>query len=222
LASLTVQAFLAGVLLVLPLIYPEALPKLKFITPLGTPEPPPAPAAPAQHPASAATSNLAAGGHLIEPATIPRETAQITDTSAPAPVGLAELGVVGSTGTRWSDNPVFRSLASTAALPPPASAAPVVRQPPLSHAMEAFLVHRVQPEYPPLARAVRVQGVVVLQAIIARDGTVANLRVLSGHPMLVRAAVAAVQQWRYRPYLLNGEAVEVETQITVNFVLSGG
>jgi protein TonB len=88
--------------------------------------------------------------------------------------------------------------------------------------MEAFLVHRVQPEYPPLARAVRVQGVVVLQAIIARDGTVANLRVLSGHPMLVRAAVAAVQQWRYRPYLLNGEAVEVETQITVNFVLSGG
>jgi periplasmic protein TonB len=63
---------------------------------------------------------------------------------------------------------------------------------------------------------------VVLKAVISRDGTIENLQVLSGHPMLVRAAVDAVRQWRYRPYLLNGEAVEVETQITVNFVLSGG
>ena len=88
--------------------------------------------------------------------------------------------------------------------------------------MEAYLVHRVQPEYPPLAKSVRIQGEVVLQAVISRNGTIENLQVLSGHPMLVRAAVDAVRQWRYRPYLLNGEAVEVETQITVNFVPSGG
>lgn len=88
--------------------------------------------------------------------------------------------------------------------------------------MEANIVHRVQPDYPVLARQARIQGAVVLKAVISRNGTIENLQVLSGHPMLVRAAVDAVRQWRYRPYLLNGEAVEVETQITVNFVLSGG
>jgi protein TonB len=218
-----VQAFLVGVLLVMPLIYPEGLPKLKLLVALGTPEPPPAPAARAQRrPTPAAASNLAADGQVLEPQSIPRETLQITDTSAPFPVGLGEIGVVGSVGDRWSRNPVLNSVASAASYAPPVSAAPVVRQPPMSHAMEAYLVHREQPEYPPLARAVRVQGAVVLGAIIAKDGTIENLRVLSGHPMLVRAAVDAVRQWRYRPYVLNGEAVEVETQITVNFVLSGG
>ncbi len=68
----------------------------------------------------------------------------------------------------------------------------------------------------------RVQGQVVLRAMISREGTIENLQVLSGHPMLVRAAVDAVRQWRYRPYLLNGEPVEVETEVRVNFILSGG
>jgi protein TonB len=88
--------------------------------------------------------------------------------------------------------------------------------------MEAYLVHRVQPTYPTLARVARIQGPVVLQAMISKSGNIEHLQVLSGHPMLVRSAAEAVQQWRYRPYVLNGEAVEVETQITVNFILSGG
>ena len=88
--------------------------------------------------------------------------------------------------------------------------------------MEGNLVHRVQPEYPPLAVQTRTQGQVVLRAVISREGTIENLQVVSGHPLLVRAAIEAVRQWRYRPYVLNGEAVEVETQVTVNFVLSGG
>ena len=88
--------------------------------------------------------------------------------------------------------------------------------------MEGNLVHRVQPEYPALARQARVQGQVVLQAIISRDGAIENLQVLRGHPMLVQAALDAVRQWRYRPYVLNGEPVEVETQVTVNFILGGG
>jgi len=75
--------------------------------------------------------------------------------------------------------------------------------------------------YPPLAKAARIQGRVRLQAIISKQGTIENLQVLIGHPMLVTAAVQAVRQWRYRPYVLNGEPVEVETEITVNFVLSG-
>jgi protein TonB len=88
--------------------------------------------------------------------------------------------------------------------------------------MEGNLILRVQPDYPSLARQVRVQGQVVLRAIISREGTIEKLQVLSGHPMLVQAAVDAVRQWRYRPYVLNGEPVEVETEVKANFVLSGG
>ena len=88
--------------------------------------------------------------------------------------------------------------------------------------MEGNLILRVQPDYPTIARQARVQGQVVLRAMISREGTIENLQVLSGHPMLVRAAVNAVQQWRYRPYVLNGEPIEVETEVKVNFVLSGG
>jgi protein TonB len=83
------------------------------------------------------------------------------------------------------------------------------------------LIHKVQPAYPPLARTARIQGVVVLQAVISKQGTIENLSVLTGHPMLTAAAIEAVRQWRYRPYILNNEPVEVETQITVNFSLAG-
>ena len=88
--------------------------------------------------------------------------------------------------------------------------------------MEGNLIHRVQPEYPALARQVRIQGLVVLRAMISRDGTIENLQVLSGHPYAGAGALDAVRQWRYRPYVLNGEPVEVETEVKVNFILSGG
>jgi protein TonB len=88
--------------------------------------------------------------------------------------------------------------------------------------MEGRLIYRVQPSYPALAKATRVQGQVVLRAVISRTGTIESLHVVSGHPLLVRAAIDAVRQWRYRPYVLNGDPVEVETEVTVNFVLSGG
>ena len=87
---------------------------------------------------------------------------------------------------------------------------------------EGLLVHQVRPSYPPLARAARIQGSVVLQAVIGKDGAIQNLRLISGHPMLAPAAIEAVKQWRYKPYFLNGEPVEVDTQITVNFTLAGG
>jgi protein TonB len=88
--------------------------------------------------------------------------------------------------------------------------------------MEGNLIYRPQPAYPPMARAARVQGAVVLRAVISRSGTIENLQALSGHPLLIPAAIEAVRQWRYRPYILNGEPVEVETRVTVNFILSGG
>lgn len=85
--------------------------------------------------------------------------------------------------------------------------------------MEAALLNKVQPQYPPPARLMHIAGAVRLQAIIGKDGRVRDVQVLSGHPLLVQAALAAVREWRYRPTELNHESVEVETEITVNFVL---
>jgi protein TonB len=87
----------------------------------------------------------------------------------------------------------------------------------ISRLTEAQLVNRVEPVYPHIAALSNIQGQVKLHAIIARDGSIQSLNAISGHPLLVRAALEAVEQWRYRPYVLNGEAVEVETFITVNF-----
>src|SRR5581483_8658955 len=82
---------------------------------------------------------------------------------------------------------------------------------------EGLLLKKIVPEYPPLARTARIDGVVVLAAVISKDGIIENLRLVSGHPMLAPAAIAAVKQWRYRPYLLDGMPVEIETTINVIF-----
>ena len=100
---------------------------------------------------------------------------------------------------------------------PPTAAHPLR----VSHMSEGDLIRKVQPTYPPMARTARIQGTVVLQAVISTQGTIENLRVVTGHPLLAPAAVEAVRQWRYRPYILNNDPVEVETQITVNFSLAG-
>lgn len=124
-----------------------------------------------------------------------------------------EIGSGGLTGLRLpfvgGNHPVMPSE-------PPATVRPTFRP---SNLLEGSLIRRVQPVYPPLARSARVQGAVVLFAVISQAGTIQNLRLVSGHPMLVPAAIEAVSQWRYRPYILNSEPIEVETQITVNFIL---
>ncbi len=84
---------------------------------------------------------------------------------------------------------------------------------------QAFIVKKVDPAYPPLARQARIQGSVILQLVISKSGEVENVQLFSGHPMLAPAAIDAVRQWKYKPYLLNGEPVEVETRATVNFAL---
>ena len=101
----------------------------------------------------------------------------------------------------------------------PARPAPTIRTFRKSTILEGSLIRRVQPLYPPLARMARIQGPVVVAAVISKQGVMERVQAISGHPMLIRAAVDAVSQWRYKPYILNGEAIEVETQITVNFVL---
>jgi len=106
-------------------------------------------------------------------------------------------------------------LAST-----PAPAPKRIRVP--ARMAEANLVYDVAPKYPPEAGRARIEGTVVLLAVIGKDGTVQDVRVQSGLPVLAEAAIEAVKQWRYRPYLLNGEPVEVDSQITINFNLSKG
>jgi len=85
---------------------------------------------------------------------------------------------------------------------------------------KGLLIHRVEPVYPTLAKAARVQGEVLLKAVIDVNGNIQNLQLISGHPMLVPAAISAVQGWKYKPYLLNGQPVEVETMVTVIFSLT--
>jgi protein TonB len=88
-----------------------------------------------------------------------------------------------------------------------------------SRVAEWNLVHDVAPIYPPVAGRARIEGTVVLLAVIAKDGTVQEVRVESGLPVLAQAAMNAVKQWRYKPYLLEGEPIEVDSQITINFTL---
>jgi protein TonB len=80
-----------------------------------------------------------------------------------------------------------------------------------------MVISKVSPPYPPDARAARIQGSVVMAVVIGKDGNVQEVSLVSGHPMLAPAAIDAVKQWKYRPYVLNGKPVEVDTQITVNF-----
>src|SRR5260221_883791 len=132
---------------------------------------------------------------------------------------VSNLGVEGGTGTRGRG--ALSSIGtSVEAAPPPASPTPL-HPLQVSHWAEGNIIYRVQPLYPPLARQARVQGTVELRAIISKTGTIENLVVVSGHPMLVKSAIEGVRKWRYRPYLLNNEPLEVETEITVNFVLAG-
>jgi len=168
--------------------------------------------------ANAAQSNLD-HGVLVLPREIPHNIRMIAEEVAPPQVNLDDMGVPGGTGDPRSHgiiNSIGNSIA--AAIPPPPAPHPLR----VSRMMEGNLIHKVQPEYPVAAKAARIQGAVVLRALISKDGGIENLRVLGGHPMLVKAAMDAVSQWRYRPYYLNGEPVEVETQVTVNFVLAGG
>ena len=165
-------------------------------------------------------SNLA-DNVSIAPRSIPLRVAIINEIEPPPQVSYnTNPGVVSSTGDSTGGG-VLNGLGiakPAVPLPPPA---PAIRTFRTSTMLEGSLIRRLQPVYPPLARSARVQGTVVLAALIGREGAIENLRLISGHPMLVPAAIAAVSQWRYKPYILNGEAIEVETQITVNFILSG-
>lgn len=222
LASFTMQTLAVGMLLALPLTYSEGLPKLR-VTTIGAPiGPPPGRRAEGVRHTSGPARPMLRPSELMEPPSIP-PTIDRTPEPISGPANDCPTCVPGGTGDPTAgSNPIWGAIPTSNTTPAPIPTLKAAPPPRISRMMEGNLIYKPQPAYPPMARAARIQGPVLLRAIISKAGTIENLQTLSGHPLLVPAALEAVKQWRYRPYVLNGEPVEVETQITVNFILSGG
>jgi protein TonB len=135
-------------------------------------------------------------------------------------VGGVPAGVVGGLG-RGAFSAMLNSAPSVPVLAKSPEPTPVKRIRVASRVVEANLIHDVPPQYPPEAGRARLEGAVVLMAVIGQDGSVKDVRVESGLPILAQAAIDAVKQWRYKPYLIDGEPVEVDSRITINFTLAG-
>ncbi len=226
--SFCVQAVVLGLLVLIPLFYTDAVPltALKAYVEIPVPPGPPAQPPPQQqirrtsHPQESNFENAV----LIQPRTIPDRIAHPIDDpndvpSPPGPYIQGSTGVAGPAGSQ-----VFRDLIASNMHPAPPVASITTHPKAVrlsSGVVEGLLVRKITPIYPKLAIIAHQQGTVVLQAQIGRDGSIENLHAVSGPPMLIQAAIDAVRQWRYRPYLLNNEPVEVDTQISVIFTLGG-
>jgi protein TonB len=206
---------LAG-LIAIPLIYPEALPKQRMNLLLVTPPPPPA--APKPLPQQPAATKFHGASELVDmrltaPTQIPIHIRQITGPEREPGNGQL-LTMDNGSGVPGGD-PFRNSGSKPVVIHPPAGPMHISQG-----VADGMAIRKIIPRYPPIAVASRTQGTVVLQAVISKTGAIENLRVVSGSPMLQQAAIDAVSQWRYRPYLLNGQPVDVETTINVVFNLN--
>lgn len=156
-------------------------------------------------------------GKLLQPKEIPKDV-KIIKEEAPDMAGV-QGGVPGGVPGGSMGGVIGGVIGGMGGAPPPPKPT-VTRIRQGGNVTAAMLINRVQPIYPPLARQTRISGTVRLHAIIGKNGAVTQLEVISGHPLLVQAALDAVRQWRYRPTLLNGEPVEVDTTIDVIFSLN--
>lgn len=218
------EILLVGVLVLIPLIYTQALPKAQLMTFLVAPPPPPPPPPPPAASAPVRVVHRVTAEDLMKAPTVIPKTVKMVKEEPEPPSGA--VGVVGGVpggvpgGTAGGViGGVIGGVLSSAPPPPPPKAAPQ-RIKVGGRVEEALQIFAPKPEYPQLARMARIAGMVRLHAFIAKDGTIQNLTVLGGHPLLVKSAIEAVSRWRYKPYLLNAEPVEVETEIDVNFTLS--
>ncbi len=217
------EATVVGALALVPLIYTQALPTM--VTPhcpVVQSGPPPAvqPIRPTTAPHDAVLNPL------VAPPVIPTIVATIVDKPEPpqidfGPPGPYVPGAIPGIGSGNGD--VIGAMPWKTSTPPPLPVVhPAAKKQPYrvgGDAIAARAIYQPRPEYPALAKMARVQGTVVLQAIIGQDGTIQNLKVLSGHPLLSQAALDAVKTWRYQPTLLNSEPVDVLTEIDVTFTL---
>jgi len=218
--SVALLSFILGALVVIPLFHTDPLPTRSTLTRLYLP--------PAGASSNASSLPAPASTFRNTPTKISIPSAVRTKQEAPsAPVVTADGiaggvpgGVVGGI-PEGALSDLLRSKGTAPVLASTTAPAPKRTRVPARIA-EANLVYDVAPKYPPEAGRARIEGTVVLMAVIGKDGTVRDVRVESGLPLLAQAAIEAVKQWRYRPYLLNGEPVEIDSQITINFNLSKG
>ncbi len=203
-------------LIVWPLLHPEALPTQMMAALMVAPSPPLAP------PPYAAIARVHTKAEMLSeelqpPSKIPKEIKQLNEAATPPSMtgvrGMEDLG--GDTAGGMSTIIGAVSAGQPIVVRPRAPTSLNVS----SGVMAGNLVEKTLPQYPAIARAARIQGIVVLQATISKGGSIENLRAISGPPMLQQAAMDAVRSWSYKPYLLNGEPVEVETTINVVFSL---
>ncbi|HEV2714659.1 MAG TPA: energy transducer TonB [Terriglobales bacterium] len=228
LLSFTFQCLLIGTLLIVPLMFTEALPKQQLLTFLVAPPPPPPPPPAAEAVVKVVKqiqSDLLSSGQLRTPSRIPEKVQMIREEEAPPPlpsmggvVGGVPGGIPGGQLGGVIGGIISQTSSLTAA---PKLALPQPRRVRISQGVtRGLLIQKIEPKYPPLALQARIWGQVVLKAIIGKNGDIKELELVSGHPVLAPAAIEAVKEWHYRPYLLNGEPVEVETIVTVNFQIS--
>lgn len=215
-ATLVFNGSILFALILIPLVYPEALPRQALAFLLTTPPPPPAQQPKpepqqAAHPFHGAPEMM--GATLIVPRQLPKTFAKFDGPEGPAPNDFT--GIEGATGLPNGLRDVFGTHRT--ATPVHADVKGPMRVP--STIVAGLLIRKITPTYPLIAVAARQQGTVVLQATISKTGTIENLRAASGPPMLQQAAMDAVKSWVYRPYLLNGQPVEVETTVNVVFTL---
>lgn len=225
--SFILNCLALSVLLIIPLVFTEQLPKAQLLTFLVAPPPPPPPPPPAAEQAQKIVrqiqTDVLSTGQLRTPTRIPQKVEMIKEEEAPPPMPVTG-GVVGGVpggipGGQLQG--VIGGIVSATSNSVPKFAPVMPQRVRISQGItKGLLIHRVDPSYPVLARQARVQGEVVLKAVIGTSGQIQDLQLVSGHPMLVPSAIEAVKQWRYKPYLLNGQPVEVETTITVIFQLS--
>lgn len=217
--SFLLEAALVAVIIVVPYLYPAVLPTHYLSVPLIAPPPAPAPQLAQQRAAASPQRPVLVAIDMTGPRQIPNPIPHIVDDAPPSLViggedgtghGVNVPGVAASNGDSTSSVPRVR---------PAKPSGPIHIS---SGVAQGQLLAPIHPIYPAIALATRTQGTVVVAATISTKGTIANLRVLSGAPLLVNAAVSAIREARYRPYLLNGEPVEVETTIVVIFRLDGG
>jgi protein TonB len=165
---------------------------------------------------------------LTAPREIPKEVAQVSEPAIAAPAVPSIGGVVGGIpggiagGIAGGVLGSVPNIAPPPPPPPPAKAeAPTPSRIQVGGQVEAAkILKQIQPEYPRLAASARISGTVRLKAVISKDGRIEDLSLISGHPLLVEAAMDAVRQWTYQPTVLNGNKVEVDTEIDVHFLLS--
>jgi protein TonB len=218
--TFTLNITALAIAILIPLIRYEALPESARSTLLvAPPPPPPPPPPPAPEVHQVIVKPQMMNNQLLAPTKIPQKVLQVNEKEAPP----QSFGVAGMEGMgTGAPGGVIGSVFGNATPAPAVKMATPKKIAISSGVATGLLIQQVRPTYPPIAKAARQSGTVVLQATISKEGTITNLRVISGNAMLQQNALEAVRQWRYRPYMLNGEPVEVDTTINVVFNLGGG